>query len=156
MSVLVSCFILLKRSEIEIHPGRWKLLCCHFPNNNRKQNQQRELLCTVLITLLIPNMPTSSSIQISSKSVTSPWHCEGGSTQLAKGSSLLMHVIGEALVWVSDFRLQRLCAPWSLGGKWETETSLLNSRHVVYSVTGQVSERLHCRSLFEILCKRPK
>lgn len=90
------------------------LLCCCFLSNDIKQNQQRELHCTVL-TLLIPNMLTSTPIQISSKSVTSPWHCEGGSTQLAKGSSLLMHVIGEALVWVSDFRLQRLCAPWSPG-----------------------------------------
>lgn len=29
--------------------------------------------------------------------------------------SLLMHVFGEAVVWVSDFRLQRLCALWRHG-----------------------------------------
>lgn len=30
-----------------------------------------------------------------------------------EGLSLLMHVFDEAVVWLSDFRLQRLCALWS-------------------------------------------
>lgn len=58
--------------------------------------------CGTVSTQLTPNHTNLTlSNQISSVVATT-----------YKGLSLIIHVFGEAVVWFSVFRLQRLCAQW--------------------------------------------
>lgn len=69
--------------------------------------------CGVVLTQLVPNVPTSSCLI---RSHLNQWHQHGivkGVDTAYQGVSLLMHVFGKGLVWVSDFRPQRLHALWS-------------------------------------------